>query len=118
MARSHSSSRGRLPAVSSWGGSSTDGSGLPPTGWSWARSRRSSGGSPVWCSCCADSIAWIVQPSLSRIQLHHWLLVAAAAAAAAAAGRPGVGGILLGGGAIGVSVLLYAVGFSLVFRRG
>jgi len=59
-----------------------------------------------------------VQPSLSRIQLHHWLLVAAAAAAAAAAGRPGVGGILLGGGAIGVSVLLYAVGFSLVFRRG
>ena len=50
-----------------------------------------------------------MRPSLSRLQARHWALVGAAAVVAAAAGRPGVGGILLGGGVIGLAVPVYAV---------
>ena len=57
--------------------------------------------------------------SLSRLQARHWALVALVAVASAASGRFGVGGVLLGGGAIGLSVLLYAVGLrALVGRVG
>jgi hypothetical protein len=55
--------------------------------------------------------------SLSRLQLRHWGLVAAAAALSAAAGRPGADGVILGGSAIGASVLLYAGGVRLLLRR-
>ena len=56
--------------------------------------------------------------SLSRIQARHWGLVGLTAATAAIAGRPGVGGVLLGGGALGLSVFLYALGLRLVLRSG
>ena len=56
--------------------------------------------------------------SLSRLQVRHWTLVAIAAAVAAIAGRPGVGGVLLGGGVIGASVLIYVVGLGSVLGRG
>jgi hypothetical protein len=39
------------------------------------------------------------------------------AAAFVAAGRAGAGGVLVGGAAIGLSVLLYAAGVGLVLRR-
>jgi hypothetical protein len=58
-----------------------------------------------------------VAPSASRVQYRHWALVALAAAVALAIGRP-VYGILLGGGAIGLSTFLYAAGFAVVMRRG
>jgi hypothetical protein len=48
--------------------------------------------------------------SLSRLQARHWLLVALAVGISAAVGRPGMGGVLAGGGVIGLSVLLYSVG--------
>lgn len=51
--------------------------------------------------------------SLSRLQARHWALVAVAAAVAALAGAPGVGGVLIGGAVIGMSVFLYAVGFGM-----
>lgn len=54
--------------------------------------------------------------SLSRLQARHWGLVGIAAAAAALSGRPGVGGVVLGGGVIGLSLLLYSVGFELLVR--
>lgn len=57
-------------------------------------------------------------PSASRVQVRHWALVALAALVAAVAGRPGVGGVLLGGTAIGVSTFLHAAGFRVVMRRG
>lgn len=57
-------------------------------------------------------------PSASRVQLRHWGLVAVAALVAFALGRPGVGGVLLGGGAIGLSTFLYAAGFKVVMRSG
>ena len=57
------------------------------------------------------------EPSLSRLQARHWGLVVASAIAFAAAGRPGVGGVLIGGGAIGLSVLLYAGGLRVMLRR-
>ncbi len=57
--------------------------------------------------------------SLSRLQVRHWGLVAIVAVAAAASGRAGVGGILVGGGIIGLSVFLYSVGLrALVARAG
>ena len=56
--------------------------------------------------------------SLSRIQARHWGLVGATAALAALLGGPGVGGVLLGGGALGLSVFLYALGLRLVLRSG
>lgn len=55
--------------------------------------------------------------SLSRLQARHWALVALAAGASAAAGRPGVGGVLLGGGLIGLSVLLYRMGLRALLGR-
>jgi hypothetical protein len=57
--------------------------------------------------------------SLERIQRRHWaLVVLAAGAAAAAAPAPRAGGVLLGGGAIGVSVGAYYVGLRLLLRSG
>ncbi len=53
----------------------------------------------------------VTSPSLSRLQARHWALVALAAGGSSAAGRPGVGGVLLGGGLIGLSVLLYSLAF-------
>jgi hypothetical protein len=58
-----------------------------------------------------------VAPSASRVQLRHWALVALAAAVAVVFGLPAYG-ILLGGGAIGLSTFLYAAGFGVVMRRG
>jgi len=55
--------------------------------------------------------------SLSRLQGRHWLLVGATASAALALGRPGAGGVLLVGVAIGLSVLLYAAGLGSLVRR-
>ena len=52
--------------------------------------------------------------SLSRLQARHWGLVAAATLVAALVGRPGAGGVLVGGTVIGVSVLLYAWAFNLL----
>ena len=52
--------------------------------------------------------------SLTRLQARHWGLVAAAALLAALAGAPGVGGVLVGGAVMGVSVLLYAAAFNLL----
>jgi hypothetical protein len=58
-------------------------------------------------------------PSLARVQARHWSLVAVVGTVAALAGRPGVGGVILGGSVIGLSVLLYALGLrSLVQRTG
>lgn len=57
-------------------------------------------------------------PSASRVQLRHWGLVVLSALVALVVGRPGVGGVLLGGGAIGLSTFLYAAGFKVVMRRG
>jgi hypothetical protein len=59
----------------------------------------------------------ISEVSLSRLQGRHWLLVGAIASASMALGHPGVGGVLLGGGAIGLSVLLYTVGLGPLVRR-
>jgi multisubunit Na+/H+ antiporter MnhB subunit len=58
-----------------------------------------------------------VRADLRRIERRHALLVAAAAGATAALGRPGPGGVLLGGAAIGLSVVLYAVGFRAALAR-
>jgi hypothetical protein len=56
--------------------------------------------------------------TLSRLQVRHWGLVAAAAAVFLAVGRGGrAGGVLLGGGAIGLSVLLYAAALEVLVRR-
>ena len=55
--------------------------------------------------------------SLNRIQVHHWLLVAGVALAYIAARRPGVGGVIVGGAAIGGTVLVYATAVRLLVRR-
>ena len=52
--------------------------------------------------------------SLSRLQARHWGLVVAVAIVAALAGTPGVGGVLVGGSVIGVTVLLYAAAFGML----
>ena len=52
--------------------------------------------------------------SLSRLQARHWGLVVVLAVVAALAGMPGVGGVLIGGSAIGVTVLLYAAAFGML----
>jgi hypothetical protein len=57
------------------------------------------------------------QASLNRIQIHHWLLVAGAALVCLAIRRPGVGGVILGGAAIGGAVLVYATALQLLVRR-
>ena len=54
---------------------------------------------------------------LRRLQARHWLLVGLSVALAWWAGTPGAGGILLGGGLIGSSVLVYATGLGLLVRR-
>ena len=55
--------------------------------------------------------------SLSRLQMRHWALVALSAAGFGVAGGAGAAGVLLGGAAIGLSVLVYAGGAVLVLRR-
>ena len=57
-----------------------------------------------------------MSPSLSRLQLRHWTLVAAAAIAGTTGGHGG--GVLLGGGAIGLSVAAYGVALDALVRRG
>ena len=47
-----------------------------------------------------------------------WALVALATLVAFAVGWPGVWGIIVGGGFIGLSTFLYAAGLELVMRRG
>ena len=49
--------------------------------------------------------------------MRHWTLVALAASASGAAGRPGVGGVVVGGGIMGLSVLLYSVGLRALLQR-
>jgi hypothetical protein len=56
-------------------------------------------------------------PSLSHLQVRHWALVVAAAAVALAGGWPGAGGVVLGGAAMGASVLAYAGAVRLLLRR-
>ena len=56
-------------------------------------------------------------PSLRRLQARHWGLVAVAAAISALTGRPGVGGVLIGGALIGFSVLVYAAGLRVLVNR-
>ena len=55
--------------------------------------------------------------SLSRLQVRHWGLVGLAAAVSTAFGAPGIGGVLVGGGAIGLSVLLYAASLRAMLDR-
>lgn len=55
--------------------------------------------------------------SLARLQARHWALVAVGALGSLAAGRPGAGGVLLGGAVIGLSLVLYAAGARIVLRR-
>jgi len=59
----------------------------------------------------------IATPNLSRLQLRHWALVLLSASLFVAARTPGAGGVLVGGGAIGASVLLYAVALRGLLRR-
>jgi hypothetical protein len=56
-------------------------------------------------------------PSLSRLQARHWGLVGVAAAVAAALGRPGLGGVLLGGASIGLVVVLYSAAGRMLLRQ-
>jgi hypothetical protein len=56
--------------------------------------------------------------SLERLQARHWGLVALLVVVAAATGRPGLGGVLLGGGAMGLVVAAYAAAARAVLRRG
>lgn len=57
-----------------------------------------------------------MRSEIARLQRRHWLLVAVAAAVSVATGAPGVGGVLLGGGMIGLSLALYAALFHVVVR--
>ena len=52
--------------------------------------------------------------SLNRLQARHWGLVGAVAILAALIGNPGVGGVLIGGAVIGMSVLLYTAAFGML----
>ena len=56
-----------------------------------------------------------MSPSLRRLQARHWILVALAVAAGSLVGRPG--GVMLGGGAIGLSVAAYVLAFGPLLRR-
>lgn len=56
-------------------------------------------------------------PILRRLQRRHWALVATCAALSELSGRPGAGGVLLGGSIIGLSVFLSAVGIDLLLQR-
>jgi hypothetical protein len=55
--------------------------------------------------------------TLSRLQVRHWVLVGVSAAAFLSVGRVGAGGVLAGGTAIGLSVLLYAGALGVLLRR-
>lgn len=55
-------------------------------------------------------------PSVEGVQARHWGLVLTAAAVAWLAGRPGPGGVLLGGGLIWLSLFAYAVVFRSLLR--
>src|SRR5262245_66132635 len=59
-----------------------------------------------------------MEPSAARVQIRHWVLVGSLAALAAVWARPHLWGIVVGGGAIGLSLFLYAAGFTSVLRRG
>jgi hypothetical protein len=52
------------------------------------------------------------------LQVRHWVLVGGVAGLALVVGWPGVGGVALGGGVIGVSVPIYAAGLRLLVRPG
>jgi hypothetical protein len=54
---------------------------------------------------------------LRRLQGRHWALVALAAGISVTIGRPGAGGVLLGGALIGLSVLLYVVALRSMLER-
>jgi len=58
-----------------------------------------------------------MEPSVARLQLRHWALVGAVAGVAAVWGRQHLWGVVVGGGAIGLSLFLYAAGFTFVVRR-
>ena len=58
-----------------------------------------------------------MRPSVERIQVRHWLLVGIATLVAALWAQSMVWGIVVGGAAIGVSMLLYAAVFVAAFRR-
>jgi hypothetical protein len=55
--------------------------------------------------------------SLRRLQVRHWALVGLAAVTSGILGGPGAGGVLLGGTAIGLSVLLYSAGLRAMVHR-
>jgi len=55
---------------------------------------------------------------LRRMQWRQLALIALAATVSFAAGRPGVGGVLLGGGVMALSVAAYEALFDLVVRGG
>ena len=59
-----------------------------------------------------------MEPSAARVQIRHWVLVGSLAALAAVWARSHLWGSVLGGGAVGLSLLLYAAGFAVVLRRG
>jgi hypothetical protein len=58
-----------------------------------------------------------MEPSAARVQVRHWALVGSLAALAAVWARPHLWGIVVGGAAIGLSLFLYAAGFTVVLRR-
>jgi hypothetical protein len=55
---------------------------------------------------------------LGRLQLRHWVLVLGATAVSLMAGRPGPGGVVIGGAMMGLSLGLYTALFQLVIRGG
>lgn len=55
---------------------------------------------------------------LGRLQARHWALVVVVAALAAMVRTPGVGGVLIGGAMMGLSLALYAAVFELAVRGG
>ena len=55
---------------------------------------------------------------LGRIQVRHWALVAATTAVALLVGKPGPGGVAMGGALMGLSIALYATLFELAIRGG
>lgn len=57
-------------------------------------------------------------PDLRRLRRLHWLLMALAATAAGVFGRPGLGGVLLGGGAMGIVVVAYEAAARAVLGSG
>ena len=59
-----------------------------------------------------------MEPSAARVLIRHWVLVGSLAALAAVWARPHLWGVVVGGGAIGLSLFLYAAGFTVVLRRG